>query len=314
MDIDAIWATLDNFLEDNKKDEQKYKCDCNNDSNIIYHGLELICEECGIVVSKDNISHEAEWRNFNNDNGDNSTNKSRVSKIDDLLPESSTRTYIQGNTYLNKINNWNKIPYEEKVLINLKGYLEEIINKANLPESIIRHTMYDYAKLRKNNKKIIFRGKNKIGIISVCFYYTCRNNKCNISTHNICKIFDIDKKFFSKNCKIYLEMTNYSIEDIPESPETLLTLVINKLNIEYKIEKICKKIIYVIKEINLFVSSIPQSIVGAIIGFVNNELNLNIDIDKIAEICEVSNYIIIKNTKILVTYKQRIYNMIKQMK
>ena len=320
INLEQIWMDVDSQLNENAEntDNEEIKCNCTSGPSIIEIDYYKMCEECGVIIDFSMISSEAEWRLFSdNDGTGNGQSKIRCGPAaNPLLPVSSIGTIISGNSKMSKIHMWSSIPYSEKVLIGLKKELINIVSLYKLPNSIINLTLYLFDKINKlknnDNKNYIFRGNNRLGIISVCMYYACKNYNCIISSSLICKIFNIDKKRFSKCCKIYTEISDkINLDHTNYIPNDFMFILASKLDLSFDIQKIISKIIIIVEELQLFIGSAPQSIISSIIFFINKEMGLNIQINNLSKLCDISTNIIIKNFKIIEQNKNIIYNKIK---
>jgi len=318
--LDEVWAEFDSQFNNSYEENEEKQC-CNNQS-IIEVDYYKMCEECGLVLDFSMISSEAEWRLFaDNDGVGNGQSRVRCGPAaNPLFPVSSTGTKIAGDSKMSKIHMWASIPYSEKVLMDLKIELTNITVLYNLPGSVIMPTLYLFDKVNKlkdynTGKNYIFRGNNRLGIISVCLYYACKNIRCNISSSLICKMFNIDKTIFSKCCKIYTEISDKNdLDHTNYNPNDFLLILANKLDLPFNIQKLISKIIIVVEEMQLFISSAPQSIISGIIYFISKELKLDLKIKTISELCDISTSIIVTNYKIINNNKNIIFNKIKDLR
>lgn len=318
--LDKIWEDFDSMKYSLDTDtNEENKCLCNNNSSIIEIDDSILCENCGFVFSFSMISHEAEWRSFNTDNGFNNSGNRCGQATDSLTPISSLSTVISGNSRLANLNMWLSIPHSEKVLMDLKKIITEIVILNQLPNSIIKNTLIIFKKLintkNSNGQLYIYRGKNRDGLLSVCMYYASKSNNCNISSSAISKMFNIDKKTFSKCCKLYTEiLSDDKIDHTSFTPSDFVERFSNKLGLSFNIQKLCKLIITASMKLQIYNNSAPQSIVAGIIYFINIEMKLNIDKYIIAKNCDISQITIIKIYKIIEKNKTSIFNIVKDLK
>lgn len=321
------WEDFENSLSYDKKDFKNennkpivpFNCDCENEQNVITINNVLLCSECGLVFEDRIISDEAEWRSFQTDEGFKDGGNRCGQASNPLAPVHSIGTFMGGNSNMSKRNFWMSLPYEEKVLFDLKKRLNQLVTLNNLPENLVNSTLLCYKKFKELNlkdemtKTKSFRKKNKDGVIAVCFYYVAKSsNNLKITSDYICKIFDINTKIFSKYCKIYNEfMKNNCDNDVIDNYDLAERYTV-ELNLSFNIQKLCKKIISVINDINLLPSVCPQAIIGSVIHFINIQMNLGLDKKAISFICNIGQNTIIKVYKIIDENKDGIFDLIKQ--
>ena len=144
---DINFEKLKNLVEE--KQENKYKDTTCSHKNITTQGMNSVCEECGVIVSK-NFSYEREWRYYGtNDTRHNSDpNRCNIRKLDDKGIFKDV----------------------EKYQINPK-----IINTANdIYETVTNHKIY--------------RGNTRKGIIFACVYHAYNINNNPQSCKNLIQI------------------------------------------------------------------------------------------------------------------------------
>lgn len=332
--IEEIWKDFDNItLENRQKKQQKeninekiqFKCDCDEEyaeeyvQDIIEINDSILCRNCGVIFEDRLISNKAEWRTFNDENGFNDTGNRCGQEADPLAPVNSMSGMIYGNSKLSKINMWLCLPYEERVMYQLKNKINSIIATHRLPKCITTETLTLYKKFTNTsskNKELmnLYRGKNKNGLLAVCFYYSSKYSNLHLSSSYISDIFDIDKKVFSKCCKIYNEIINNKCDNKIYDITDLVDRYTIKLNLSFNIQKLCKNIITSCLKINLFTGVSPQGVISGVIYFVNKEMSLNLDKENISSICDISNNTMVKIYKTILPNKVQIFNLIKQQK
>lgn len=318
--LDNIWKDHDSQLSTEKPVKQSFqKCFCEDlaDQKIIYLQCETVCANCGLVLEDNSISDEAEWRCFNNENGFNDNGNRCGVEIDSLAPIHSFSTVISGNSKLAKRQLWNSLPYNERVLYQIKNELNTLISLHNFPPVLTRTTLLLYKKFINKEDKIkeninSYRGNNKNAVLAVCFYYSAKYYNLNINSTIICTLFDIKKQKFSKYCKLYNESVQYcdnSIHNITDLYERYA----NKLDLAFNVQKLCKNIIKSCEMLNIINDMSPQSVISGVIYFVNCEMMLGMSKNDIISTCDISGNTIMKTYKKLVTNKQQIFNNIKNL-
>ena len=151
---------LKNLVKEEKKDiDEKGSC---QHQNLILQGMNSICEDCGMIVSK-NFSYEREWRYYGSNDTRHNTDPNRCN--------------------LRKVDDKGIFKDIEKYQINPK-----IINTAN-----------DIYETVTNNK--IYRGNTRKGIIFACVYHAYNINNTPQSCKNLIQILDMEQKIALKGLK-----------------------------------------------------------------------------------------------------------------
>lgn len=321
VNIDNIWKDMDSQLKQPEIPEEitTIKCFCEDirDQEIIYLQCEALCRNCGLIVQDNSISDDAEWRCFNNENGFNDNGNRCGVEIDTLAPIHSMSTVIAGNSKLAKRQLWNSLPYNERVLYQLKNDLNVIVSLHNLPSILTRSTLTLYKKF-SNKEDVLkeninaYRGNNKNAVVAVCFYYAAKYYNLNMTAAFIGDLFDIKKQKFSKYCKLYNECMQNCDNSI-HNVSNLCERYTIKLNLAFNIQKLCKKIVKACEMLNLMVEMSPQSVISGIIYFVNCEMATGLTKKDILIACDISENTMMKTYKNLFSNKQQIFNIVKNL-
>lgn len=224
-----------------------------------------VCTNCGVTEKNTQI--------YNDDiygfqNGKDCTFVHSI--ISDIYPESSIGTAICGNSRLAKIQQWNSMPYKERVIWEVSNELTSRLSGI-FSENIIKESITHYKYLY--NKIDIHRGKNKKGIIASCVYFAANNNNTKISPKKLASIMSIDVSTLNKCISIYIE--NMSLEINISKPEDYAQEYCNKYKISFKIQKLLIKICKVIEESDIVLGSVPQNTCLASLIFITREMGEN---------------------------------------
>lgn len=316
MELTEAWNNFDLIRKESTPLQvtvtiKECKCKC----EIIYRDLSYICSNCGVVLSSDNISDEPEWNNYSDDTGTRSNTQERCGlPINPLYPNGSLSTKIgNGNNVLFskivKLHNRFSWTSEERRLYDIQLDINDIVVINQFPKRLINQTMLVYNDFIKTRK--IYRGAVKIGIVCACFYQACKYNNICITATKVSEMFGITNEVFGKCYQILQDITDVSDEYLLTSLD-LLDRYLCELNISYKIQKLCKKILASAEELDILIGNSPQCIGAAIIYFVNIELKLELNNDSIVKLTNYSMVTINKIHKILNLNKTKIYTMIQQ--
>lgn len=312
VSLDDIWKIHDELLP--KPIVTAVGCKCGNIDDIIELDCYTVCNSCGLILEDLSISTEAEWRSFNNENGMSDTGNRCGAAMDTLAPIHSMATMIAGNSKLAKRQLWSSLPYNERVLYEIKNNLNIIIAANNLPDSLCKNTLILYKKFTnkdtsdKENMNL-YRGNNKNTLIAVCFYYAAKFYNMNLTSAYICNIFNVKTQKFSKYCKLYNEHLGNNCDNTVNDVANLCERYTIKLNLSWNIQKLCKKIIQACGSLNILTELAPQSLISGVIYFINIEMQLNLSKNDIFNACDISENTMIKTYRALAQRKQEIFSV-----
>jgi transcription initiation factor TFIIIB Brf1 subunit/transcription initiation factor TFIIB len=305
-----------NMNNDETKEENKiiYNCFCTSgDPEIIDVRGDTICKNCGKVLENENISFENESLIYGGgEDGITNTGSSRCSGFtDELLSQSSHGTIIGGNSRMSKLNFWLTYTYQDSVIFNVKNIFTDAAETLKVPPMVVRHAALIYKEMfnkKVDDRKLIVRGKNKIALLSVCFYYSLQQLNITIPVQYVLDHFKIDKKAFNKSFNLLQDnLKNYKSDDI--NVKEYINVLCNKLNVPYKNQKLCLKLYTACKALQIININPINSCIASIIYFMKKETNEE-EVD-IAKKAFISKETIIKNYKKLIDNKLEIFNYVK---
>ena len=127
---------------------------CNHcfSENVVNDGREIICRDCGNVISE-LLDYNAEWRYYGFEDSKYSDPTRCGLPTNELLPESSLGSTISfkcGESYeMKKIRNyhvWNAMPYRERSLYNVFDSINIRAINNGIPQCIIEEAKKDIQK------------------------------------------------------------------------------------------------------------------------------------------------------------------------
>ena len=291
--------------------EQCNKC---MGSDLLNDGKEIICNNCGNVISE-LLDFNAEWRYYGFEDSKYSDPTRCGLPTNELLPESSLGSTIGfkcGESYeMKKIRNyhvWNAMPYRERSLYNVfDGINIRAINNG-IPQCIIEEAKNLYKKISEIQ---IHRGSNRSGIIASCIYKACKLQGCPRSAKEIADIFKLNITHMTKGCKKFDEIMNTNSikcnSNMCTKPIDFIHRFCSKLNLGTNILEICEHVCQKAEEYNVVSRCIPPSIAAGSIFLVCNFLNINITKKEIANICSISEVTISKCFKELIKWHEYLF-------
>ena len=216
---------------------------------------DLLCSECGFIVSCRQISEEAEWNNYMDDKVGGFKNASRCGLAEDPTnPFSTLSTFVpkgtmsttfvkdsNGNTKLVKydLSKWHAqiaLSTKCKSFNDASNLLNEMCVRMNLPKFIVT-TIKEYWSEIMNNKRVT-RAAVRKGLMASCIYYACIYHKIPRNISELSDILCIDVKEITKGDKVFrevIENSNYQHALFYNMEvEDLFTRHCDKLNIQFK--------------------------------------------------------------------------------
>lgn len=317
--LDEIWGIFDQLMIGDKKEVEendinickKCKSDCIMED---YKSGTYVCLMCGLTKKEKIIDASDETVNYQNDDNNYNKKTPRSMYINSLYPKSSLSTIISGNSKLSKMNQWNNIPYNEKVLMEISELFRNKCSKFNVPNNIINETILMFKNIDEmkkiNGAKEIHRGKVREGLLSACLYYSFKKENVIRTPMEISEIMNLEIMEVTRGCKLYLNIINEN-EDINDiaKPSDFLIRFGSKLNISYMVLNRIGNIMAEIMKLNILTKCTPLSIVTGTIYFTLHHLKINLTIKEISEICKVSEVTINKIFKILNKFKTHLMSI-----
>ena len=306
--FDSYFNKLDSVNEDIVAQCDDTCCG-NNDNHLIENGM-IMCKQCNMIIN--NIIDSPEWKNYKNTGGGNTTRCGMP--VNQLLPQSSLGTNIscrginEKMKRIDKYQKWNSMPYRERSLYKVYKEIELKCSSNDLP-IIISDTAKMFYKSISETK--ISRGKNRIGIIAACIYYSCKECRYPRSDSELASHFNIDKKIMTKGCKNFTEiirLSNINKSRIQSHQSVNLYDFIDRFCHKLKLStdniKHIKKISNICEKLSLTNDNTPPAMAGGSIYLFIKHTKLDISKKQISEICKISEVTINKCFKKIENIKE----------
>lgn len=260
----------------------------------------VVCVGCGLVKSNTIFDENI----FSFTNGEN--NMYLRSFTSELYPVSSQSTYISGNSRIAKIQAWNSMPYNERVIWEVSNELNSKLSN-RFSSRIIQDTLFIYKSFYE--KTGIFRGENKKGFVAVALYIATSQNFAPTTPKEISLLLDVDLKSMYKCIQKYSEITGQTLENTKKSCD-FIEVFSNKIGIDFRTKKVSTKIINVIEKYKILGGTIPQNVCIATIVFVCKEMKNPLDLKKITKDFSISITTLEKTMAVISSNKQKIFKAI----
>jgi transcription initiation factor TFIIB len=236
--------------------KQQIVCsECNNSKLFIDHETgELVCHDCGFVVSSYQINRGPEWRAFNLVDREK---RSRVgAPMSWIIHDRGLSTKIgwpnrdiKGNklspesrAWLYRLRKWHRrIKISDCSQKNLAHALSEICkisNKLNLPRNVIETSSIIY---RHALQKKLIQGRTIQSVAVASIYMACR--QCGIvrTLKEVAREANITKNEAAKNYRFLLKELKHNVPQVNTS--NYISRIVNKLNLAGETERIAEKIL-----------------------------------------------------------------------
>ena len=267
-----------------------------------YECGEIVCMNCGIVVTAKIADRGPEWRAFDDEQRAKRTrvgapltytihDKGLSTMIDwhdrdiygkSLSPGQKAQVY--------RLRKWQRrIRVSDATERNLAFALSEITkiaNNLNLPKNILETASVIY---RKAVKERLIRGRSIQGVTAAAIYLACRQCGLARTLEEIAQSSTVNKKEVGRSYRFLIKELDYTIP--PLRPGQYITKFSNQLTMQGKVEEIAYKILAAAKELKLTSGRGPTGIAAAasyIASVLTGERKTQREIAEIAQVTEVT--------------------------
>jgi transcription initiation factor TFIIB len=267
-----------------------------------YECAEVVCMECGFVITAKIADRGPEWRAFTNEQRAKRTrvgapltytihDKGLSTMIDwhdrdvygkSLSPGQKAQVY--------RLRKWQRrIRVSDATERNLAFALSEvtkIANNLNLPKNILETASVIY---RKAVKERLIRGRSIQGVTAAAVYLACRQCKLARTLEEIAQASNVNKKEVGRSYRFLIRELDYFVP--PVRPSQYITKFSNQLTMQGKVEEIAHKILATAKELKLTSGRGPTGIAAAasyIASVLTGERKTQREIAEIAQVTEVT--------------------------
>tara|TARA_B100001758_G_scaffold247645_1_gene266357 strand:- start:565 stop:1986 length:1422 start_codon:yes stop_codon:yes gene_type:complete len=279
---------------------------CNNCNNFLDNNINIsICNFCGTKYHKENHT--------NIFNLTNSTDYNTIINSFTTFKVFGPNSYNIQKNLLRVNSNYKKYSknLEYTKLMNLIYYT---FDGKTIPKNVLKDSINIYTEIKNINilnkknidKKLVFRGANKKGVLLACVFVACRINKITKTSKYLCKATNTDEKYLSKGKNLIFGLICQKILILPNFNDPIIDYInqyFQILNIDDKYKQFIIDIIYKAKKkkINILIGSRDNTkVIGTIYLLVKRVKNLNhITHNIISEDLDISKTTFIKYYNIL---------------
>ena len=267
-----------------------------------YECAEVVCMNCGFVITAKIADKGPEWRAFTNEQRAKRTrvgapltytihDKGLSTMIDwhdrdvygkSLSPGQKAQVY--------RLRKWQRrIRVSDATERNLAFALSEvtkIANNLNLPKNILETASVIY---RRAVKERLIRGRSIQGVTAAAVYLACRQCRLARTLEEIAQASNVNKKEVGRSYRFLVKELDYFVP--PVKPSQYITKFSNQLTMQGKVEEIAHKILATAKELKLTSGRGPTGIAAAasyIASVLTGERKTQREIAEIAQVTEVT--------------------------
>lgn len=248
--------------------------------SLFFNGDMDHCASCGKFST--HIDQGAEWANYADDSGAKGEDNSRCTYSNPLFSNSSVSFCAKSsggkgttNKTLKRLN-WGTMTHDDRSLWQLTKYFDSISDTFNISKEIINKAINNYILLKKkrstDNKKAIFRGKVREGLIAACLYNAFKETDSARSHNDIAIYMNLDTSDVTSGCKLFSQITH----TIPESnfkvvvskSEDFIRRYCSRMGIKnYKFGTDCIAICREAAKIGCVYENTPKSVAAGVVYF-----------------------------------------------
>jgi len=267
-----------------------------------YECAEIVCMDCGFVITAKIADRGPEWRAFTNEQRAKRTrvgapltytihDKGLSTMIDWHDRDVYGRSLPRGQkAQMYRLRKWQRrIRVSDATERNLAFALSEITkiaNNLNLPKNILETASVIY---RKAVKERLIRGRSIQGVTAAAIYLACRQCKLARTLEEIAQASPINKKEVGRSYRFLINKLNTHVA--PVKPSQYIAKFSNQLTMQGKTEEIAYKILAAAKELKLTSGRGPTGMAAAacyIASGLTGERRTQREVAEIAQVTEVT--------------------------
>ena len=285
-----------------------------------------ICGNCGVIVKKQMIDQEAEWRNLESNN-QFSSDPIRCAIINPLLPNSSLSTKIvtrgRENSHLSRLNRWQSMPHSERSAYEVFQEIDSKGRDHNVCGAVLMSAKQFYLRVSQKNtalqvkgeKREGLRGGKRQGLIAACLLYACKQHNMPHSQAQVAEILGYKKSDVTRGSNIFLNLikndpslTN-SVNDIIDGHHFIRHFGM-MLDVDYFIIKYSIEVYDYVKKMGILSGNTAPSIASGCIFLVLESFCPGLHESTIANTCGISKVTVLNVYKQLLPHRLQLLSYI----
>jgi len=267
-----------------------------------YECAEIVCMDCGFVITAKIADRGPEWRAFDNEQR---AKRTRVGApltytihdkgLSTMIDWHDRDVYGKSLPYGQKAQMYRLRKWQRRIRVsdaterNLAFALSEITkiaNNLNLPKNILETASVIY---RKAVKERLIRGRSIQGVTAAAIYLACRQCKLARTLEEIGQASTMNKKEVGRSYRFLIMKLNTHVASV--KPSKYIAKFSNQLTMQGKTEEIAYKILTTAKELKLTSGRGPTGMAAAtcyIASILTGEKRTQREVAEIAQVTEVT--------------------------
>ena len=264
---------------------------------------EIICSNCGHVISEKALETQAEWRAFATDEVNNS--RSRTGMPTSLARHDKGLATIIGRankdasgqvldaamrTTMERLRTWDfRTQAHTSTDRNLRQafeHLDKLKDKLGLSDAIIEKTAYIYRKAQENG---MVRGRTINSVLAASLYIACREMEVSRTLKDIAAISNIKRKELARMYRLMFFKLNVKIPIV--DPLKCIAKISNKINLSERTKRQAISIMNDVTKKEISAGKDPMGIAATVLYLSclkTDEYRSQIDIASAAGVTEVT--------------------------
>jgi transcription initiation factor TFIIB len=263
---------------------------------------EIICSNCGHVISEKALETQAEWRAFTTDEVNN---RSRTGMPTSLARHDRGLATIIGRankdasgqvldaamrTTMERLRTWDfRTQAHSSTDRNLRQafeHLDKLKDKLGLSDAIIEKTAYIYRKAQENG---MVRGRTINSVLAASLYIACREMEVSRTLKDIAAISNIKRKELARMYRLMFFKLNVKIPIV--DPLKCIAKISNKINLSERTKRQAISIMNDVTKKEISAGKDPMGIAATVLYLSclkTDEYRSQIDIASAAGVTEVT--------------------------
>jgi transcription initiation factor TFIIB len=267
---------------------------------------EIICSNCGMVISQNIEDTRPEWRSFGNEEGAVGYGRSRTGMPTSLARHDKGLTTIIGRTdkdasgnkidpsirsKMERLKVWDFRSHAHdstnRNLIQAFNELDKLKDKLGLPDAVIERTAYIYRKARQRG---LVRGRTTDGILTAAIYIACRDLGVPKTLKEVAAAISIRFKTLSRSYRILVTELDISTPPVID-PMKCIVKVANNADLNENTKRRAMDVMNNITKREISAGKHPMAVAATVlyVSCLNSGVNIRqADIADAAGITEVT--------------------------
>ncbi len=233
-----------------KADEEVKVCPECGSTNLVWDPErgEIICRDCGLVISENLIDYGPEWRAFDTEQRDKKArggsslnilkpNKGLVTEIDQYNKDiRGGKIAAKNQAQIQRMRKWHKrisiATSFEKNLATAFTELDRLVSSLKLPESVAKEAAYIY---RKAVKKELIRGRLIESVVAAVVYAVCRMKRIPKTLEDIARVSGSEKKEIGRAYRFLKRELNLNVPT--SDPSIYISKFASELGLDEEVQR-----------------------------------------------------------------------------